>query len=167
MDPLRRSVRLALPPVILLCGGGVMLWLVKSTPAPDLHTTISHLPTVAVQTVVPRTVSVPVVGYGTVRPKNQVQIVPQVSGELVFSHSDLAEGEVIAKGELLFELDPSIYQARVQQAEAEVRALHAILARRGQEITNLDARIIIADKMLALDEQDYSTSKQLLEQESV
>ena len=167
MGLLRHSVRLALPLAIVLCGGGVMVWLMQSTPAPEAHAATIHLPTVAVQTVVPRTAVIPVVGYGTVRPKNQVQIIPQVSGELVFSHADLAEGKIIAKGELLFELDPSVYQARVQQAEAEVRALEAALARHDQEMANLDARIIIAQKMLAIDERDYLTSKQLLEQESV
>jgi hypothetical protein len=122
---------------------------------------------VAVQTVVPRTAVIPVVGYGTVRPKNQIQIVPQVSGELVFSHPDLAEGKIIAKGEVLFELDPSVYRARVQQAEAEVRALEATLARHDQEMVNLDARITLAEEMLAIDERDYLTSKQLLENERV
>ncbi len=167
MDLLRRSVRLALPLAVVLCGGGAMVWLMQSTPAPGAHVVTSHVPAVAVRTVVPRTAVIPVVGYGTVRPKNQVQIVPQVSGELVFSHADLAEGKIIAKGTLLFELDPSVYQARVQQAEAEVRALMAALARHDQEMANLDARIIIAQKMLAIDERDYLTSKRLLEQESV
>jgi multidrug efflux pump subunit AcrA (membrane-fusion protein) len=116
---------------------------------------------------VPRTAIIPVVGFGTVRPKNQVQIVPQVSGELVYSHIDLAEGKIIAKGALLFEMDPSVYQARVQQAEAEERALEAALARNDQEMANLDARVIIAQKMLAIDERDYLTSRHLLAQEGV
>lgn len=167
MDLLRRSVRLVILLAIVLCGGGVMVWLVQSKPAPEAHAAPAHVPAVAVQTVVQRTAVIPVVGYGTVRPKNQVQIVPQVSGELVFSHANLAEGKIIAKGELLFELDPSVYQARVQQAEAEMRALEAALARHDQEMANLDARIIIAEKMLAIDERNYLTSKHLLEQESV
>ena len=167
MNLQRRSIRLILPLAIVLSGGGVMVWLVKSTPAPEAHAASTYVPQVAVETIVPQTVVVPVVGYGTVRPKNQIQIVPQVSGELVFSHADLAEGKIIAKGELLFELDPSIYEARVQQAEAEVRALEAALSRHDQEMSNLDARSAIAEKMLAIDERDYLTSKRLLQQESV
>ena len=144
-----------------------MVWLMQSGPAPGAYALRAYVPAVTVQTVVPRTAVNPVVGYGTVRAKNQVQIVPQVSGELVFSHTDLAEGKVIAKGELLFEMDPSIYRARVQQAEAEVRALEAALARHDQEMTNLDSRIIIAEKMLAIDQRDYLTSKRLLEREGI
>ena len=123
MELLGRSIRFVTPIAIVLCGGGVMIWLVQSKPAPGAHAAPAHTLTVAVQTVVPRTAVMPVVGYGTVRPKNQVQMVPQVSGELVFCHADLAEGKIIAKGELLFELDPSVYQSRVQRAEAGVRAL--------------------------------------------
>ena len=62
MDLLRRSVRLALPLAIVLGGGGVMVWLVQSTPAPEAHAATVHVPTVAVQTVVPRTAVIPVVG---------------------------------------------------------------------------------------------------------
>jgi len=167
MDLLHRSIRLAIPTVIVLGGGGLMIWLLQSKPAPEEHAASAYVPAVTVQTIVPRTAVIPVVGYGTVRPKNQVQIVPQVSGELVFSHADLAEGKIIAQGELLFELDPSVYQSRVQQAEAEVRALEAALARNEQEMANLDARLIIAQKMLAIDERDYLTSKHLLDQEGV
>jgi hypothetical protein len=167
MDMLRRSIRLIIPLAIVFSGGGVLVWLLKYKPAPEALETRAHVPTVAVQTVVPKTAVMPVVGYGTVRPKNQVQIVPQVSGELVFSHADLAEGKIIAKGALLFELDPSVYQARVRQAEAEVRALEAALARHDQDMANLDARIQIGKKMLVIDRQDYLTSKELLEQEGV
>jgi len=153
--------------VIILSGGGVMVWLVKTPPAPNRHASTIRLTTVAVQTVVPKTVAIPVVGYGTVRPKNQVQIIPQVSGELVFSHADLAEGKIIVKGALLFEMDPTVYLAHVQQTEAEVRALEAVLTRHDQEMANLDARIIMAEKMLAIDKRDYLNSKHLLEQEGV
>ncbi len=167
MELLHRSFRLVILLSIVACGGGVMVWLVHSKPAPEDHAAPAYVPVVAVQTIVPRTAVIPVVGYGTVRPKNQVQIVPQVSGELVFSHSDLAEGKIIAKGALLFELEPLVYQARVQQAEAEVRAFEAALARHDQEMVNLEARIIIAEKMLAIDKRDHLTSKHLLEQENV
>ncbi len=165
MQLLRRSIRFVTPMAIVLCGCGIMIWLVRSKPAPKAHTAPAPAPAVAVQTVVPRTAVLPVVGYGTVRPKNQVQIVPQVSGELVFSHADLAEGKIIAKGELLFKLDPSVYQARVQLAEAEVRALEALLARQDEDTVNLDARILIGEKLLAIDERDYLISKRLLEQD--
>lgn len=167
MELLRSSVRVVVPIAIVLCGGGSMFWLVQSAPAPKAYASRPHVPAVAVQTVVPRTAVIPVVAYGTVRPKSQVQIVPQVSGELVFAHTDLAEGKIIAEGALLFEMDPSVYRARVQQVEAEARAFMSALARHDQEMANLDTRILIAEKMLAIDERDYLTSKRLLEQEGV
>ena len=98
------------------------------------------------------TVGTPVVGYGTIRPKNQVNIVPQVSGKLIFAYEALAQGNVIPEGELLFEIDPTIYKARVHQVEAEVRGLEARLSAQDQEIANLDTRIENLERMLAIDE---------------
>ncbi len=167
MNLVRRSVPCVACIGIVLAGVAIMVWLMQSRPVPGAREARSPRPVVAVEKVVPRGVVTTVVGYGTVRPKNQVQIIPQVSGELVFSHADLAGGKVIAKGALLFEVDPSVYQARVQQASAEVRVLEAALALHDQEMGHLDARIIIAEKMLQIDERDYVISKGLLEQEGV
>lgn len=109
----------------------------------------------------------PVVGYGTVRPRNQVNVVPQVNGKLIYAHSDLAQGNVIPAGELLFEVDPVVYESRAQQASAEVRRLEAVLKRQDQEAVNLDDRIVNAGEMLAIEERDYLTSKRLYEVEQV
>ncbi len=122
---------------------------------------------VAVVEVAAQTERSPVIGHGSVRPKHQVNIVPQVSGRLVQVHPDLAQGKVIPKGELLFEIDPTVYTARVRQAEAEVRALEAAGQRHDQELANLEARVANAEAMLAIDEEDFRTVKQLYEGEKV
>ncbi len=167
MDSLRRSILLALAIGLVLCGGGTMIWLIESKPLPETRVERSRVPTVAILLVEPRTAQIPVVAYGTVRPKNQVQIVPQISGELIFTHPNLAQGKIIVKGDLLFELEPTVFEARVQQAEAEVRGLEAALGGHNQEVLNIEARIAIAEKMSVVDERDYLTSKRLLEEEGV
>jgi len=109
----------------------------------------------------------PVIGHGTVRPKKQIDIVPQVNGKLVRVHHDLATGKIIPKGDLLFEIDATVYETRVRQVEAEIRGLEGDLARRDQESVNVAARIENAREMLAIEQRDYETSRQLYEEENV
>jgi len=114
-----------------------------------------------------RAVSAPVIGYGTVRPKNQLQVIPHVPGKLVYAHRDLAPGKVIAEGELLFVVDPTPHEARARLARAEITALEAALQRHDAEAATLDVRLANAEKMLAIDETDYQTSLRLFGEEHV
>ena len=164
---LRRIINVALAAGCVAVGCVIMGWLIRTKPAPPMHTSFSRVPSVVVVPAEPTVTQVPVVGYGTVRPKNQVSIVPQVSGKLTYSHEDLAQGNVIPQGELLFEVDPTIYESQVRQVEAEILGFEGELARLDQEAVNLEARIANVEQMLAIDEKDYLTSKQLHEVDQV
>ncbi|RME41998.1 MAG: biotin/lipoyl-binding protein, partial [Planctomycetota bacterium] len=166
-DILRKLIGWGLPYSALVGGAVGALVLIETKPAPPTRSAFARVPDVATEVVHTAAELPPVVGYGTVRPKHQINIVPQVSGQLVRVHQELATGRVIPKGELLFEIDPTIYEARKAQAEAEVRRLEAALERTEQEMANLDVRIANAEKMLAIEEKDYETSKQLYERDHV
>jgi len=167
MDRLRRIINLAVTVGTLFAGLAVMMWLVKTRPSPPVRPMIDRASAVAVSRVEPQSRHVPVVGYGSVRPKNQVQVVPQISGKLIYAHDDLAQGKIVPSEELLFEIDSTVYKARVLQAQAEISGLEAALARNDQESLNLEARIANAVKMLEIDEKDFETSKRLFDVERV
>lgn len=167
MEILRRTINGILLVALVGIGIATMVVLIRTKPTPLTIPGFVQPPSVAVTQLQEQRAEIPVVGYGTVRPKNQVNIVPQVSGKLVYSHSALAQGNVISSGELLFEIDPTIYDARERQVQAEIRGLEASLQGRDQEIANLDARIVNSEKMLAIDEKDYLTSKRLYEVDKV
>ena len=167
MERTRRTINVALAFACVATGGVVCAWLIESKPAAPKRSSFSHVLEVTVEPVDTSTEQTPVVGYGSVRAKNEVKIVPQVSGQLTFVHEDLATGNEIPKGELLFKIDPTIYKSQVRQAEAEVRRLEASLERADQELANLDERIANARQMLAIDERDYLASKRLYEEEEV
>ena len=167
MEVLRRTINVILAVGCVAAGAGLLGWLIHTKPTAPMHTSFSRVPDVAVLAVEARLNEAPVVGYGTVRPKEQVNIVPQVTGKLVYSHDDLAQGNIIPAGELLFEIDPTIYEARVHQSEAEIRGLEVALSRHDQEMANLDERIANVKQMLAIDENDYLTSKRLYEVDKV
>lgn len=167
VEKLRRSINALLVVGFLAIGAGGMFWLVKTKPAPVVRTTFSSVVEVAVESIRPEEERAPIIGHGTVRPKNQINIVPQVSGKLVYAHPDLAQGKVIPKGEVLFEIDKTVYESRVKQAEAEIRGLEATLERQALDSTSLDERIANAEQLVAIDLRDYETGQRLYESEKV
>lgn len=152
---------------ILVGGIVICVSLVMTKPVPVVRSTFNRILEVATWAIQPQLENTPIVGHGTVRPKNQVDIIPQVSGKLTRVHQHLAPGKIIPKGELLFEIDQTVYQARLLQAEAKVRGLEAALSRDDKEMENLKERILNAEQMLEIDYRDYATSKRLFEVEEV
>jgi len=168
MQKVRHIASLAFTVAMLTGALFAMGWLIQTKPVPPTRrTAFGGMTEVRVASVISHSVDAPVVGHGTVRAKNQVDIVPQVSGKLVHVHKDLSPGKVIAKGQTLFSIDSTVYEARRRQAEAEVRGLEAALNRHDQELANLNERIANAEELLAIDLEDYNTSKKLFDVEKV
>jgi RND family efflux transporter MFP subunit len=78
------------------------------------------IPLVAVERLAAREVRAVVRGQGTVRPAVQVEIAPEVSGRVVFVHSQLRAGGVIGAGERILQVDPMSYELAARQARAAV-----------------------------------------------
>jgi multidrug efflux system membrane fusion protein len=74
---------------------------------------------VAVLATTARLADVPVYieGVGTARPANTVVVRPQVDGQL--TKILFTEGQAVKKGDLLATIDPTIYQAQLEQAKAK------------------------------------------------
>jgi RND family efflux transporter MFP subunit len=77
-------------------------------------------PLVKVQPVHQRDIPMVVQGYGTVQPKVQAEVVPQVSGKVVAINPHFKNGGFVGAGETLITIDPRDYELVVQRAEAEV-----------------------------------------------
>ena len=69
-----------------------------------------------------------VTALGTLQPLQFVDVGTQVSGQLRILHVDY--GAAVKKGDLLAEIDPTIYQSRVNADEAQLLNLGAQLAQR-------------------------------------
>jgi len=59
-------------------------------------------------------------GHGTVSPKVEVDIVPEVPGKVVYIHPGLKVGGLIPANEQMLRIDPRDYELAVQQADAAV-----------------------------------------------
>ena len=75
----------------------------------------------------------PVPKVGTVAAKETVQLVPRVSGYLM--NVAFQEGDFVNEGDLLFEIEDTIYQINVRMAESVIRQIEAetALAKRNHE----------------------------------
>ena len=78
-----------------------------------------------------------VTALGTLEPLNYVDVGTQVSGQLKVLH--VIEGQQVEEGQLLAEIDPTIYLAKVEATEAQLENLKAQLADR--EATQVLARL--------------------------
>jgi RND family efflux transporter MFP subunit len=66
-------------------------------------------------------------GYGTVNPKVEVDIIPEVAGKVVYIHPELIVGGLIPANKTILRIDPRDYELAVRQAEAAVADARVLL----------------------------------------
>ena len=116
------SGRLQMRLAVGICLVGVLLTfvLVKLRKPPQRTEQENVAPLVKVRELNVRDIQMVVSGYGTVTPKVQVEIVPQVSGKVVSVNPQFKSGGFIRADEQLLKIDPRDYELAVRQAEAVV-----------------------------------------------
>ena len=121
-----RALRIVLPLVVVgaaIVGAFTMYW--NRTPVetqPRVFTPTS----VRVQEITLRDVALSVTSQGTVRPRTESQLVPEVAGRITWVAPSFAEGGFFESGDVLVRIDPFDYQqaivsARSQLAQARLR----------------------------------------------
>jgi macrolide-specific efflux system membrane fusion protein len=123
----RRHARigLVLAAGALLAAGGYYAWrtwFAGGKPAGE------HLTAVVQRGDIEDTVS----ATGTLQPRDFVDVGTQVSGQLKVVHVEV--GQTVKKGDLLAEIDPTVYRARVDADRAQLRNLQAQLADRQAQL---------------------------------
>lgn len=78
---------------------------------------------VAVEAAAPHTITESVSASGKIYPETEVNIAPEVSGEII--SLNVEEGDSVHAGELLVRINPAIYNSMVNQAEASVSQTRA------------------------------------------
>jgi RND family efflux transporter MFP subunit len=74
-----------------------------------------------------------VFGGGTVRPRWEIDVAPQVGGKIVAVSPNLQSGGHVSAGEVLVRIDPADYENRVHQAEADVATQRVALLQAEEE----------------------------------
>ena len=100
-----------------LIAGGIGVWLSGGRPAPGAAAQAGPAPIpVTVGVVTPKDLPLTLQGIGTVQAYNMVTIKSRVDGQIV--GVDFTEGQEVAAGALLFQIDPRPYAAAVALAQA-------------------------------------------------
>ena len=119
-----RVFKIVLPVLILALGFGAFQLLASMREPPQRVSRSYAGPLVEAIAAPLQQVQVVVEGQGTVRPDAQIDLVPQVSGIVVWKDADFKPGGTFAKGALLFRIDPRDYELAVQQAAVQVAQAH-------------------------------------------
>jgi RND family efflux transporter MFP subunit len=102
-------------------------------------------------------------GTGTVIPRHEIVLTPQVTGKVVWVDPDLVAGGVFRKGEELVRIEPADYELAVQRAEAqvaqaeyqiEVARANASIARREWELMKESRQDLLGDANPEPDQPD-------------
>ena len=114
------ALRALLPLVVLGLAGVGFVKLVKGRRPPPKLERVHRGPLVRVAVAEARDVAVTVKAYGTVRPRDELDVTPRVAGELVEVSPSLVSGGFVRRGELLLRIDPRDYELAVERARADV-----------------------------------------------
>jgi len=115
-------------PIIVIVLGFIIFQLITHFGKPEsLPKVIDPRPVVSAQTIKPQRYQVKIQGFGSLEPLEQTSLAPQVSGEVVAWHPQLVEGGIVKRGDILFTLDKTTYEAAYMQAEANVASAEANL----------------------------------------
>lgn len=125
----------------LLIGGALILaaivvggLLFLLGPSPEQSDRAPNIPLVRAEPIDFASGRLPVLGGGTVRAVERVQLAPQVAGRIGYVSPNLVEGRTVRKGELLVRIDGSDYRNAVEQARADVAQQSVSVAQAREEV---------------------------------
>ncbi len=110
--------RFVLPFFIVLGGFGVAAILILTGPTIEPRAPQSLAPLVRVLYVSPKTVQLSTLTNGTVVPRTESELVPEVSGRIVSISSTMVSGGFFSAGDVLISIDPLDYEVALEQARA-------------------------------------------------
>jgi RND family efflux transporter MFP subunit len=105
---------------IVIVGVLIALVFIKFKKTPQRKEQEILAPLVKVERLDRRDIQMVIRGYGTVSPSVQVEIVPQVSGKVVWVNPQFKAGGFIRRDEQILKIDPRDYDLAVRQADAAV-----------------------------------------------
>lgn len=139
--PLGKGViilRIVLPLLVIGIGLGLSLWLMETGPEAKPRTKNRNATLVNVQTVEFKPRQIRISAMGTVRPKQEVHLKPQVTGKIVAISDEFLPGGFFRTGEVLLRIDDTDYRLTVEQLASDVaRAEAELQLEQGNQLVSL------------------------------
>lgn len=126
---MKKLIRLSAPVLVLILGFLVVQGLVAAKPEPEKKDEEVRSVSLYVDSVKSEQVVVAVKTQGEVRPKTEIDLIPQVSGRIVALSNSFSEGAEIAPNTVLLKIDDADYQVAAVRAEARVAEAQTALER--------------------------------------
>ncbi|MBC8379421.1 MAG: efflux RND transporter periplasmic adaptor subunit [Planctomycetes bacterium] len=116
----RAIIQLALVVVIVVVAIGAAKMMSSFRKPPEKKAQNVSAPLLNAIQVYPETLQMTVQGFGTVKPRMEVQVVPQVSGKVIQCHRQLVNGGFFQADEPLVMIEQTDYTLAVESADAAV-----------------------------------------------
>jgi RND family efflux transporter MFP subunit len=108
-------------PIALLLVGIACAWAVIATrPQMAMKPQGTEVPLVTVIQVEPQTLRLDVYSQGVVTPRNQIDLIPEVSGKIIQLHSEFVVGGFFTGNDVLVSIDPRDYDYAIALAQAQI-----------------------------------------------
>ena len=117
---MKKLLKILAPVLVLVVSIGIVQGLGAAKPEPEKKEEAQRLISLYVDEVKTDTVTISVQAQGDVRPKTEIDLIPQVSGRIVGISESFAEGAEFVPGETLIKIDDTNYKLAVIRAEARV-----------------------------------------------
>ena len=130
---MRLLLQILLPVVVLLVGVFGAWTLIEAREEPERQAIEVPPPLVQVLEVQPRALRLTVKAEGTVFPRTQTELVPEVSGRVIWVSPSLASGGFFEKDEVLLKVDRREYELAVVRARSAVAQAKLSLATEQEE----------------------------------
>jgi len=119
--------RIAVPVLILLLGFGLAAAIIATGPELEQQAPPDSSPLVRTWRAIPETVQLTIRAHGTVLPRTESDLIPEVSGRVVRASPALVSGGFFKQGEVLLEIEALDYQAAVEEAKAALASTRSEL----------------------------------------
>lgn len=126
---MKKLLKILGPVLVIAAGIAIVQVLVAAKPEPEVNDEGPRLVSLHVDEVKSELVTISVKTQGEVRPKTEIELVPQVSGRIVVMSNVFNEGAEFLPDTMLLKIDDADYQVAAIRAEARVAEAQTELER--------------------------------------
>jgi RND family efflux transporter MFP subunit len=125
---MNKLLKILLPIIVIAGASAAAVVTVANRQQPERRPPAIAMTQVSVTPVERTGFTVKVKSRGTVRPRTESTVIPEVSGRVVKLSSNIREGEFFEENDLLLQIDPRDYEAEVAVAAANLAQARSALA---------------------------------------